>query len=384
MLKLMTPGPVQVPREVLEAQLAAPPYHRSAEFRELMASLREDLLALSRGAHEVALLAGSGTTAVDAMVWSLLRPGDRVLAVVNGEFSERMAASAAARGAVVDVIRAEPGGAPDPAEVVGAVRRGGYKAVILVRSETSTGVLYPVKGLAEELSAMGVELLVDDVSGFVGNEINMDWGVTALATCSHKALAAPPGVGIVLLSEGAARALRARPPGVPSSIDLSLYIEFSSRLETPFTPPLTVLSALRAALHRVKRVGLENFIEAHRSRSLLLYELLTKVGFEPLPASASLRSNTVAALRSPVGSGPVIEAARRRGYLISPGMGALRDEVVRVGTMGDITEDDVRSLAAAIREVLEGAGGGIRTHAPFRVTGLEPVALDRSATPAPP
>ncbi|MEM1927349.1 MAG: aminotransferase class V-fold PLP-dependent enzyme [Acidilobaceae archaeon] len=358
MPKLLTPGPVEVPRPVLEAMLRAPKYHRDREFREFFSRLREKLLKLSRGAAEVAVLAGSGTTAVDASVWSLIERGERVLALVWGEFGERMLDSAIRRGAIVDVMRAPAGSVVDESSVLEKLESGLYSSLILVHNESSTGVVYSqLETLARRSRDLGVKVIVDSVSGFAGARIENSWGITAIATSSQKALAAPPGVGLVFLSEEGVGEVEKKGRSAPPMLDLSMYVEYSRRVsETPFTPALPILSALDAAVDLVLSAGLERYIEEHYRRAGFLYERLAEAGLEPLPESPSIRSPTITAFKTPIDSKIVVESVLKRGYKIAQGMREFKDKIVRIGVMGDVTLSDLEVVASTIAEVVAGRG----------------------------
>ncbi|MCE4602567.1 MAG: aminotransferase class V-fold PLP-dependent enzyme [Desulfurococcales archaeon] len=347
-MKLLTPGPVMARRSVLEAASRQVISHRGPAFRGLMRGLQEKLAAiLGLADGMVAVMPGSGTTAVDSMLWSLIPPRSRVTVLSWGDFGERIAKSLQARGATVRLARAPWGQALSLEEALEALEGSEYAAV--VHNETSTGVAYrQLKRLAEEASGMGVKLLVDTVSGLGGEHLSMEWGIYAAATCSHKAIAAPPGVGMVALSREALKDLRERgTQGVPPILDLDKYRRFlEERMETPFTPPVNTLYALDKALEHILQQGIRNHIEAHRERAAILYN----AGPQPLPPG-ELRSNTVVALKVQ-DAHKVKEELERRGYIIAHGMGKLKNTIVRIGTMGDITTEDIRQVAEILASII--------------------------------
>ena len=99
---ILTPGPVEVSSEVLSASQKHMP-HRSEEFREI---LRKSLRVLrdTTKCQRVAITTGSGTTAVDMMVHSLLKTGEKVVSISYGEFGERLAESIRRRGCNLHVL----------------------------------------------------------------------------------------------------------------------------------------------------------------------------------------------------------------------------------------------------------------------------------------
>ncbi len=330
--------------------------HRSREFRELLrevTGLLRGLLGVDGG--EALVLAGSGTTAVDAMAWSLVPPGERVLVLNWGEFGGRLAATLRLRGARVELLEAPWGSAVDVDAAVRAAVRGGYRYAAVVHNETSTGVAYrALRGLAESLSAEGVRLLVDTVSGAGGEEFTLSWGAYAAATCSHKALASVPGVAIVALSRWAVEELGDSPPApAPPSLDLARHLRFlRERGETPFTPPVNALYALREALREIAGVGLGEWLAMHKRRAEIVYS----AGLQPLPREEELWSRTVAALRV----WDALEAKRvleDEGFLVAAGMGPLKRSVIRVGLMGHHGLEEFRALADALARLARRAPG---------------------------
>ena len=356
---LFTPGPVKVAPHVLEEMAKSLISHRGREFQELYTEttrILEDISHTPQGGHAL-LVPGSGTTAVDAMVMSLLTPNDRVLVPVWGEFGERLATTVSLSGAETIVKEYPPGTAPPVEELVEYAERYNVTAVALVHNETGTGLAYRgLEELARKLRGLGVRLLVDSVSGFAGEAIRVDWGIHAMATCTHKALWAPPGLGIVIISPEAAEALEREPPTrAPASIDLARYLKFKTqRRETPFTPPVNVMRALRRALADiVEEGGVERRIETHARRAEVLYRL-EEEGAEPLVRDRVLRSNTVVALRTHTDATRVKETLEARGFVVAAGMGALKKTIVRIGTMGAHSMEVVERLAEAVREAIVG------------------------------
>ncbi len=353
--KLMTPGPVEVPERVLRASASGLVSHRSGEFRLLLREVSEGLASLA-GAEEALVLPGSGTTAVDAMVWSLARPGGRALVVSHGEFGRRLARTLEARGAAVRLVEPpRPGEPVDPGLVEEELSRRDYSVVGLVHTETSMGLTYRgLERVAEAAASSGARVLVDAVSAFPLEPLDLGSApVDAVATCSHKALASPPGAAIVLLGRGGARALSGqdRLPGVPPSLDLALHLRFRRlRGETPFTPPITILYALRESLRVIGEEGLAAWRRRHRRLVEKLYSTLetgSRGALRRVPRRG-YESSALAALWTAVPSQALLDAALRAGYRIAPGMGEYRGSMVRVGVMGDVAEGDVEALAEAL------------------------------------
>jgi len=140
---------------------------------------------------------------------------------------------------------------------------------------------------------------------------------------------------------------------VPLLLDLKKYIDFSHRNETPFTPCIPVLYALREALNIILEKGIENYIAEHSLRASILYKEAQRLGLEPLVKSERYRSSTVVALRTPINAIEIKKCMERLGYVIATGIGKDKEFLIRIGTMGCITVEDLRGLVSALRECLE-------------------------------
>lgn len=328
--------------------------HRSQEFREILSDVVEGLTRIfGLDSGNIAVLAGSGTTAVDAMIWSLVSPGDEILALVHGEFGRRAVASAEMRGAKVEVLEAPLGKVVDPELVKERIEEGEYTHLLLVHNETSTGVAYrQLARVAEAAKDRGMLVLVDAVSGLGGEELHMSrWHLDAVASCSHKALASPPGVSFVALSDEAVNGLRGE---LPPILDLRRYVDFyAGRKETPFTPAVNNLYALRRALELIINMGIDAYVELHRRKASLLYRELPRLGLPPLP-DEPVRSNTVTVFRTgDMNAKEVVSLLLERGFRIASGMKDSAKHLIRIGTMGNTSLEDLRELIDLLSEVIE-------------------------------
>ncbi len=357
-MKLFTPGPVEVPKEVLEACSKKLIHHRGEDFHYLFDSVVSKLSRIAKLKGFVALIPGCGTAAVDAAAWSLASPRDRVLVLARGEFGYRLIDTFRRRGAEVTVVEAPFGNAEPLEEVLGLVENGRFDIVALVHCETSAGTKYPyLKEIAKACRSLGSKLLIDAVSSFAGEELDMSWGIDVVATASHKALASIPGVAIVLVSDEVSREIIEKPRSVPPSLDLAKYVEFNAKSETPFTPSITAIYALHAALERIERIGIDRYIEMHREKAQYLYDRAKELNLEPVPKDRNARSNTVVALQTDVSAIRIKKELKARGFIVSTGMGKHRDSVIRIGTMGNVSLEDLERLVIALKEVLEALRG---------------------------
>src|SRR5512147_1143848 len=201
--RLVIPGPVEVRREILEAQTEWMIGHRSKAFEELFARLQTKLRQAFLTESRVFVSGSSGTGLWEGASRNCIRDGKKALHLVGGAFSERWAEISQLNGKQVDVIEVEWGQAHTPDMVAEALKKQHYDAVCVVHNETSTGVTNPIKAIGEVVRGYEDTLyLVDTVSGFLGIELRVDdWGIDMALTSSQKAFALPPGLAFAAVSD---------------------------------------------------------------------------------------------------------------------------------------------------------------------------------------
>src|SRR5215210_7712768 len=208
---LFTPGPTPVPPEVLEALSRPIIHHRSSDFREIFERCLIRLRQIYRTESDVLVYTASGTGGMESAISNLTRPGDRVVVVSAGHFGQRWKEMTANFGCQVEAIDYEWGESP-AAEDLGArlSELGGAKVVFLTHSETSTGVVADVQGVAAAARDAGALVVVDAVSSLGAVPLETDaWGLDAVVSGSQKALMTPPGLATVSVSGDAWAAVQA-------------------------------------------------------------------------------------------------------------------------------------------------------------------------------
>jgi aspartate aminotransferase-like enzyme len=331
---LLTPGPVELPAEVLRAGARPLIGHRCPAFSELFTRIETNLQKLLRSEGPVIILPASGTGALECMAVNFLEKGDTFLSVSCGVFGNRFREIAERTGAVGLYIDVPFGEAAKPEQVADAVKKNpGCKVLMLTHNETSTGVVNPIKDIIAALPEENRPLvLVDGVSSVGAMECFPEaWGVDAIGTASQKGLLTAPGLGLVWLSKKAWAAIDGRT--CPSySYDLKLHrkdIEAKSPAN-PFTPPVSLYYELDEALQEILEVGTDNWFEARKRYSEALAEGLAGLGFELLVKEKDARSPGVTAFKFPQGD---TEAVRKKlrgmGIETAGGQGKLKGQLIR-------------------------------------------------------
>jgi predicted phosphoserine aminotransferase len=350
--RFFLPGPTEVHPDVLSAMTAPMIGHRVAEMEELIGHIQPRLQAVFRTTRPVYISASSATGLMEGAVRNGAHA--RVLSLVNGAFSERFFQIALATGLHAEPLEVEWGGGHTPEMLADALSRGSFDAVTVVHSETSTGALNPIRELARVAHEAGdVALLVDSVSGAAGADVRADeWGLDFILTGSQKSFALPPGLafGVAQLNI-LERAKRKHDRGIYFD-----FIEFErniQRNQTPNTPAVSLLYALKAQLDRIEAEGMDARITRHRAMAERTWEWCATMGLETL-AQPPFRGPTVTAVKVPAGwTGPQVAAAvKQHGYQIATGYGRMKDDTFRIGHMGDHTLNGLNGLLDVLTDVL--------------------------------
>ncbi|HHF56695.1 MAG TPA: alanine--glyoxylate aminotransferase family protein, partial [Thermoplasmatales archaeon] len=161
--KLFTPGPTEVREEILQVLSTPQIHHRSKEFSELYAEIQEKLKKLLYTENPVFLFPSSATGAMEAAVTNGVKK--KCLNLINGAFSKRWHEITKMNGVPCDALEVEWNKAIRPEMVDEKLATGEYDAVTLVFNETSTGLMNPLKEIADVVKKYDdVLLFVDAVS----------------------------------------------------------------------------------------------------------------------------------------------------------------------------------------------------------------------------
>lgn len=354
---LLGSGPSPVPERVLAAMARPTVGHLDPAFGELQDDVAAMLRKVMGTANRVTFpLSATGSGGMQAMVDTLIAPGDRVVVGVHGTFGARMADALGRAGADVVAVEGEWGRALPTERLVEAIRGGDTRAAFVVHGETSTGVLQPLDGLTEAVRESDGLLLVDCVTSLGGAPVELDaHGVDAAFSGTQKCLNVPPGLAPFTVAERALDRVQRRSWYFDLQAIIDYWIADGAR---PYhhTAPINMVYALHEGLRIVLEEGLRERYARHARAHEALRAAMAVLGFERLaPEGEALPS--LLAVRVPEG---VDEAAVRRALLvedgveISGGLGPLAGRIWRIGVMGlgadpEPQERLVRAVARRVR-----------------------------------
>ena len=356
--RLLTPGPTPVPEETL-LELAKPVvFHRTPEFRKLLAEVLEDLQYVFRTRNTIIPLTSSGTGALEAAVANCLPAGSKAICLIAGRFGERWRNLCKAFGVEPISVTVPYGQAVQPAQLEKALAdHPDTVAVCATLSETSTGVGHDIAGFGKLVARTPAILLVDAISGLGAMECRTDdWQIDLCVTGSQKALMMPPGLAFVSISDKAAKRIDKNPSPRAFYFDLKKAREKVKEPDTPYTPAHTLLRAMRVSLKRLVGQGIENVWAENARNAAAARAAFTALGLSIFPSPPN---NALTAVSMPPGidSSDLLKRLEKQyGLKLANGQDQLKGKIIRLAHMGYIDQFDVLSAISGVELVLKEMG----------------------------
>lgn len=338
---LMTPGPTMVDERVRQA-MARPLVNPDldADFFALYRDLCRRLGQLIGTHNDVLILSGEGLLGLESAVVSLVEPGEKVLCVANGYFGEGFGEFVQIAGGQPIYLRGPYNKALTASDVERVLKQHpDIRLATIVHCETPSGLLNPVADLIEPLKTRGIITIVDAVSSIGGENVAADaWGIDVVLGASQKALSAPPGLAIISVSPQAwARMANRRSPIRSYYLNLLKWRDMWLKDTIfPYTPSISDIYALDAAVDILLQEGLNNAINRHFRLAEATRNALRAAGFTIFP-QPDAAANTVTAFNIPEGTDDVgfrTTLWQKHGVMLAGSWGELSGKVWRIGHMG--------------------------------------------------
>ena len=344
-----TVGPVMSCEDVLEVASVSTPYFRTPEFSAIMKENERmflDLLHAPAGSRAV-FLTSSGTGAMESCVMNLLNDADRVIVINGGSFGQRFVELCALHKRSYTEVKCAFGSQLKREQLKGLED---HTALLINMGETSSGIVYDMEMVADFCRENGILLIVDAISSFLAEKLDMAaLGAAAVLTGSQKALAVQPGVSLLALSPEGVRRAEDNPERC-LYLSLKQALKNAERGQTPFTPAVTTLLQIHTRLSDIVSRG----AEAERAR-IAAVAAAFRAGIADLPLAmiSEAPSNAVTSLHPLyVPASKIVRVLKDEyGIWACPNGGALMDEVFRIGHIGHIRPEDLRSLLDALHDM---------------------------------
>ena len=363
---LLHVGPTTIKEDVLIAGLENNVGFTSKEFIEAFSNSLKGLryvMGVSKN-YQPFIIPGGGTSAMES-VTSLLKPKDKILVVSNGVFGDRWEQIFKRYPVDVKVLRSSPGYYVTPEEVLEEVKKDNYKMVTLTHVETSTGVREPIKDVVSKIRKDVELIVVDGVSSVGAEEVKAEeWNVDVYLTASQKALGAPAGAGLLVLSPKALEFLNQDSiAGYYLNLKNWLPVMRSMEEGKPMyfsTPPVHVIMQLSKAFKLIEEEGIENRIKRHSIVSRAIRAGIEALGLEIVAKKPEAYSNTVTGvILKVVEPAKVLSESISEGVEFAPGVHPAF-KYFRIGHMGWVTPNDAIVAISVIERTLKKLGEPIR------------------------
>lgn len=328
------------------------PYFRTPEFSEVMFENERLVKSFAKSGDDsrVVFITGSGTASMEASVMNVFTSQDKVLVINGGSFGHRFVQICQIHDIPYTEIIPEFGHDINP-EMLAPYEGMGYTGFLVNMDETSTGVLYNIQLISDFCRRNHIFLVVDSISSFLCDPFDMKaLDVQVMITGSQKALACPPGVSIIVLSDQAVK--RVYSNHVKSMyFDLKDALKNGERGQTPFTCAVGILRQINMRLKEIEQVG---GVETENARiGGLADDFRKKIKGLPFEIVSNSLPNAVTPLHPTTASAYDIFTILKDEYgiWICPNGGDLKDKVFRVGHIGALTKDDNTTLVNAFKDL---------------------------------
>ncbi|MFJ8244669.1 pyridoxal-phosphate-dependent aminotransferase family protein [Peribacillus asahii] len=374
---IMTPGPVEVDPRVLRAMSTPILGQFDPAFTNIMNEVMEMLRQLFQTNNRWAFpLDGTSRSGNEAVLCSIIEPGDRVLVPIFGRFGHLFVEICERYGAEVHTMECPWGEVFEPEEVIAEIKKVSPKIVALVHGETSTGCMQPLKEIGQACRELDVLLVVDAVASIGGTDIKVDeWCIDAIIGGTQKCLSVPSGMAPItynnriekILSErkkvergiATAEDLQQVRKGIPiksNYFDLSMLQDYwGPRRLNHHTEATSMLYALREGLRLVLEEGLEERFERHSFHEAALVAGLEAMGLT-LFGNRKHKLPCVTCIEIPSGvDGESVRSMllNQFGIEIASSFGPLQGKIWRIGTMGySCRKENVLFVLGALEAVL--------------------------------
>lgn len=374
---IMTPGPVEVDPRVLRAMSAPILGQFDPAFTGIMNTVMEMLRRVFQTKNHWAFpVDGTSRSGNEAVLCSIIEPGDRVLVPIYGRFGHLLVEICERYGAEVHTMECPWGEVFDPQFVIDEMKKVSPKIVAMVHGETSTGRMQPLAEIGKACREQDVLLIVDAVASIGGVEVKTDeWYIDGMIGGTQKCLSVPSGMAPITYNNRIERILSARKKverGIATDEDLryarslapiaSNYLDLSMlqdywgpRRLNHHTEATSMIYALHEGLRLVLEEGLEARFVRHKLHETALVAGIEAMGLK-LFGNPEHKLPCVTCVEIPRG----IDGESVRKMLldafrieIASSFGPLHGKIWRIGTMGySCSKENVLSVLGGLEAVL--------------------------------
>lgn len=353
-LKLFTPGPVYVPKRILDEMSKPNDTHRSLPYREMHQLVEEGLKKLLYTSNECLIFTSSATGIMEACVRNLLKNDEKGLFLSIGAFGDRWHQIGVTNGKNAIKEGVEWGNAIKADLVNELFDKDQYDVVFVQSNETSTGVYNPLEEIVPIMKDHNALVCVDATSSMAGIKVEVDkLGIDVCLASVQKCLTIPPGLAVCSISQAAIdKAKEVKNRGY--YFDFLELLKKNKGHETPNTPPIPQIRALAAQLDYIlNQEGLENRFKRHTQLGEFTRKWAMEHGFEMF-SEKGYESNTVSTIKNniEIDISKMVSTLMDKGYKIVNGYGDLKNKTFRIGHMGEITLKELKEMLEVLTGII--------------------------------
>lgn len=380
---IMTPGPVEVDPRVLRAMSTPILGQFDPAFTHMMNETMEMLRQVFQTKNQWAFpIDGTSRSGIEAVLCSVIEPGDKVLIPIFGRFGHLLTEIAGRNGANIVNIECEWGKVFDQEEVIAKIKEVKPKIVAMVHGETSTGCMQPMDKIGAACRELDVLFIVDAVATIGGAEVKVDeWKIDAVIGGGQKCLSVPSGSAPITYNERIEKVILSRKKveqGIATDADAidvahpirSNYFDLSQlqdywgpRRLNHHTEATSMLYALREGLRIVLQEGLKERFERHHLHEKALMKGIEAMGLQ-IFNDHPWKMPMVTCISIPAGiNGDEVRQMMldEFGVEIASSFGPLQGKIWRIGTMGySCRKENVLFVLAALEAILIRKGASIQ------------------------
>ncbi|MFT3961863.1 pyridoxal-phosphate-dependent aminotransferase family protein [Propionivibrio sp.] len=380
---IMTPGPVEVDPRVLRAMCTPVLGQFDPQFiaimNETMSMLRKVFQTDNQWAFPID---GTSRAGIEAVLASLIEPGDVVLVPIYGRFGHLLVEISQRYGAEIVTLETSWGEVFPPQTVIEKINEVRPKIVAMVHGETSTACMQPLKEIGAACRKADALFVVDAVATIGGTAVKVDeWMIDAAIGGTQKCLSIPSGMAPITFNSRVEKILlqrkriergladNATQAGWSDRVIRTNYFDLSQLMDywsptrlNHHTEATSMLYALREGLRIVLEEGLEARFSRHKLHESALVSGLLAMGLS-LYGDAGIKLPVVTAVNIPEGiDGEAVRSMLLNDFdiEIASSFGPLKGKIWRIGTMGySCRQKNVLHVLAALEAVLIRNGASI-------------------------
>lgn len=337
--------------EVLQAMTKPMITHRTKEYKELHGNIVEKMKKALDTDQDIMMVAGSASVFLEGAIRNGV--SNKCLGMTGGSFGLRSIEIAELNGKSVEKVQVPWGHAPKPSDIRGRITKD-IEMAFWVDNESSTGAHADSVALAKEVRSHNSDALVmvDAVTSAFAMDLKMkELRPDALIFGTQKALALPPGLAMIVVSEK----MLEKSKKVANKGFYTDLIKLKKQNDENYaltTPPVSLMYALDFQLDRILKEGMAARYRRHHEMADLVRKWAAK--HDGIFPEAGHQSDTIGVLnRGNLDFTKFHTALKAKGYEISAGYGDVKEETFRIGHMGDVTVAGVKELLSVMDTILE-------------------------------